>query len=145
MEFTAKIIAQYLGGQVDGDENVTVSSVSKIENGKKGTLTFLSNLKYTPYIYTTEASIVLVNKDFKPEKPVKTTLIRVDNAYECLARLLQLYEQSIAKPIGVEQPSFVAVWNSLTEFISARLHTLQKALNWVKTSKFIRRFISVRM
>lgn len=108
MEFTAKIIAQYLGGQVDGDENVTVSSVSKIESGKKGTLTFLSNLKYTPYIYTTEASIVLVNKDFKPEKPVKATLIRVDNAYECLAKLLQLYEQSIAKPIGVEQPSFVA-------------------------------------
>ena len=108
MEFSAKIIAQYLNGQVEGDENVTVSSVSKIESGKKGTLTFLSNLKYTQYIYDTEASIVLVNKDFKPEKPVKPTLIRVDNAYECLARLLQLYQQSIPQPQGIEQPSYVS-------------------------------------
>ena len=117
MEFTAKIIAQYLGGTVEGDENVAVSSVSKIESGKKGTLSFLSNLKYTHYLYTTEASIVLVNKDFKPEKPVKPVLIRVDNAYDSLAKLLQLYQQSVAQPIGVEQPSFVAQGVELKEGI----------------------------
>ena len=106
MEFSAKIIAQYLNGQVEGDENVTVSSVSKIESGKKGTLTFLSNLKYTQYIYDTEASIVLVNKDFKPEKPVKPTLIRVDNAYECLAKLLQLY-QNYHHPVLLNESSIL--------------------------------------
>ncbi len=107
MEFSAKIIADYLHGTIEGDENVVVNNVSKIEDGKPGTLTFLSNLKYTPYLYTTQASIVLVNKDFKPEKPVSATLIRVDNAYECLASLLQLYSNSKVVPSGIEQPSFI--------------------------------------
>ncbi|MBO4244457.1 MAG: UDP-3-O-(3-hydroxymyristoyl)glucosamine N-acyltransferase, partial [Bacteroidales bacterium] len=70
MEFTAKMIADYLHGEVEGDENAAVSALAKIEEAKSGELSFLSNPKYTPYIYTTQASIVLVNKDFKPEQPV---------------------------------------------------------------------------
>ncbi len=108
MEFTAKIIAQYLNGEVEGDENATVSSLSKIEEGQPGTLTFLSNEKYAHYIYDTKASIVLVNKSFVAEHPIKATLVRVENAYESLSMLLQLYAQSLPQPSGIEQPSFVA-------------------------------------
>lgn len=109
MEFTAKMIADLLHGTVDGDENAKVSSFSKIEEGKPGTLTFLSNMKYSSYIYTTQASIVLVNNDFVPEKPISATLLRVPNAYEALAKLMQIYNQTIAsRPQGIEQPSFIA-------------------------------------
>ena len=109
MEFTAKMIADLLHGTVDGDENAKVSSFSKIEEGKPGTLTFLSNMKYSPYIYTTQASIVLVNNDFVPEKPISATLLRVPNAYEALAKLMQIYNQTISsRPQGIEQPSFIA-------------------------------------
>ncbi|MBO7596620.1 MAG: UDP-3-O-(3-hydroxymyristoyl)glucosamine N-acyltransferase, partial [Bacteroidales bacterium] len=101
MEFTAKMIADYLHGEVDGDENASVSALAKIEEAKSGELSFLSNPKYTPYIYTTQASIVLVNKDFKPEQPVKATLVRVENSYDCLAQLLTLYQQSKPQPQGV--------------------------------------------
>ena len=88
MEFTVQQIADYLKGIVEGDGGLKVSELSKIEEGRPGTLTFLSNPKYTQYIYTTQASACLVNKDFVAEQPLTTTLIRVDNAYECLARLL---------------------------------------------------------
>lgn len=115
MEFTAKMIADYLHGEVEGDENASVSALAKIEEAKSGELSFLSNPKYTPYIYTTQASIVLVNKDFKPEQPVKATLVRVENSYDCLAQLLTLYQQSKPQPQGVEQPSFVAEGVDLPE------------------------------
>ena len=108
MEFTAKIIAQYLHGEVEGNENAVVSSLSKIEEGQPGTLSFLSNEKYAHYIYDTNASIVLVNKSFVAERPIKATLIRVENAYESLSMLLQLYAQSLPQPSGIEQPSYVA-------------------------------------
>jgi len=91
MEFTARQIAQYLGGAVDGDGNATVNTFAKIEEGQPGALSFLSNSKYTHFLYSTKSSIVLVNKDFKPEQPVSATLVRVDNAYESLARLMSLY------------------------------------------------------
>lgn len=91
MNFTAKQIAEFLGGTVDGDVNASVSTFAKIEEGVPGALSFLSNAKYTPYLYTTQSSIVLVNRDFKPEQPVSPTLIRVDNAYESLAKLMTLY------------------------------------------------------
>ena len=91
MEFTAKQIAEFLGGTVDGNENAAVHTFAKIEEGAEGALSFLSNVKYTQYIYTTKASVVLVNKDFKPEQPVSATLVRVDNAYESLAKLMSLY------------------------------------------------------
>lgn len=109
MEFTAKMLAGLLQGTVDGDENATVSDFSKIEDGRPGTLTFLSNMKYSGYIYDTKASIVLVNNDFKPEKPIKATLLRVPNAYEALAKLMQMYNDATAKrPQGIEQPCSIA-------------------------------------
>jgi len=90
MKFSARTIASFLKGEIEGNPDVEVSGVSKIEEGRPGTLSFLSNPKYTPYIYQTEASIVLVNRTFVPEKPVKATLIKVDNAYEAFASLLDM-------------------------------------------------------
>ena len=101
MEFSALQIATLLGGTVEGDQNVLVSNYSKIEEGKPGTLSFLANPKYESYIYETNASIVLVNKDFEPEKEIKATLIKVNNAYECVAKLLTLYEMSKPKKTGI--------------------------------------------
>ena len=91
MEFTAKQIADFLGGTVDGNENAAVHTFAKIEEGVPGALSFLSNVKYTQYLYSTKSSIVLINKDFKPEQPISATLVRVDNAYESLAKLMSLY------------------------------------------------------
>ena len=82
MEFTAKQIAEFVQGKVEGDENATINTFAKIEDGKKGAISFLSNPKYTHFLYDTESSIVLVNNDLVLEQPVKTTLIRVENAYE---------------------------------------------------------------
>ena len=107
MEFKAKDIAALLRGVVEGDGEVTVNNVSKIEEGKPHTLAFLANPKYEQYIYTTEASIVLVNKDFQPAQPVKCTLIKVDSAYDAIATLLQMYESMRQRPTGIEQPSFI--------------------------------------
>ncbi|MDR0962569.1 MAG: UDP-3-O-(3-hydroxymyristoyl)glucosamine N-acyltransferase [Mediterranea sp.] len=101
MNFTAKQIASYLHGEIIGDEQATVSTFVKIEEGVQGALTFLSNPKYTPYIYTTQASIVLVNRSFVPEGEVKATLIKVDDAYQSLAQLLSLYQQNRPRRYGV--------------------------------------------
>lgn len=103
MNFTAETIAQFLKGTVDGDPASSVSDVAKIEEGREGALSFLANPKYEKYIYDTKASIVIVNKDFKPEKPVNSTLIRVENAYESFAALLNLYEQSKPRKSGVDK------------------------------------------
>ena len=108
MEFSAKQIAAYIQGEIVGDENATVHTFAKIEEGVPGALSFLSNPKYTPYIYETKSSIVLVNKDFVPEHEIKATLIKVDNAYDSLARLLNLYEQSKPKKQGIDPLAFVA-------------------------------------
>jgi len=108
MEFSAKQIAAYLKGEVVGDENATVHTFAKIEEGVPGAISFLSNPKYTSYIYETESSIVLVNNTFEPEHEVKATLIKVDNAYESLAQLLTLYEASKPKKFGIDPLAFVA-------------------------------------
>jgi UDP-3-O-[3-hydroxymyristoyl] glucosamine N-acyltransferase len=108
MEFTAQQIADFLRGEIQGDPLVKVSNFSKIEEGKPGTLTFLSNPKYTHYIYDCEASIVLVNKDFAPEKDVKSTLIRVEDAYQALALLLTLVDQAKPKKTGVSPLAFIS-------------------------------------
>lgn len=92
MEFSIKQIADFLNAEIVGDATLKLNNLSKIEEGVPGTLTFLSNPKYTNYIYTTKASACLVSRDFVPEKPLKTTLIKVDNPYECLAKLLSLVE-----------------------------------------------------
>lgn len=102
MEFTAKQIADFIGGKVEGDANATVHTFAKIEEGKTGAISFLSNPKYTQYIYDSESSIILINEDVELSKPVKATLIRVKNAYECVAKLLQLYESSKPKKKGID-------------------------------------------
>jgi len=108
MEFKAKDIAAYLNGEIVGDGDVIVSDVSKIEEGKPGTLAFLSNPKYESYIYNTAASIVLVNKSFEPKKNIPATLIKVDDAYQGFASLLDLYIQTKKEnKKGIEQPSFI--------------------------------------
>lgn len=108
MEFTAKQIADYIGGRVEGDEQATVHTFAKIEEGKEGAISFLSNPKYTHYIYDTQASIVLVNEDLQLEKPVSTTLIRVKNAYECVAKLMQMYAASLPKKKGIDPLAFIS-------------------------------------
>ena len=101
MEFSAKQIAEFIHGVIVGDENATVHTFAKIEEGVPGAISFLSNPKYTHYIYETKSTIVLVNKDFEPERPVNATLIKVDNAYESVAKLLTLYEMSKPKKTGI--------------------------------------------
>ena len=108
MEFSAKQIAGFIQGTVEGDENTTVSTFAKIEEGVPGTLSFLANPKYTSYIYETQSSIVLVNKELVLEKEIKPTLIRVDNPYEAVAKLLALYEMSKPKKTGIDSLAFVA-------------------------------------
>jgi len=110
MVFTAKQIAGILGGTIDGDADVKVGNFSKIEEGKPGTLTFLANLKYTAFIYNTNASIALVNNDFTPEKalPETLTLIRVPNAYMALATLMDMVSGAKTPKQGIEQPAFVS-------------------------------------
>jgi UDP-3-O-[3-hydroxymyristoyl] glucosamine N-acyltransferase len=101
MVFTAQQIADYLKGKVEGDSTVEVNDFSKIEEGRQGTISFLSNAKYAHYIYECEASIVLVNKEFQLEKAVKPTLIRVDNAYESLAHLMSLVQKATTTKTGI--------------------------------------------
>lgn len=108
LSYTAEQIASVLNGTVEGDPTVIVNSFSKIEEGKPGSLTFLANPKYTNYIYSTEASVVLVNNDFKSEHPVKATLVRCANAYASLAILLDMVEKSKPVKKGIEAMSFVA-------------------------------------
>lgn len=108
LSFTAEQIATVLNGTIEGDPSVVVNNFSKIEEGKPGTLTFLANPKYTNYIYTTEASVVLVNNDFVADQPVKATLVRCANAYAALAILLNMVESMKPKKMGVEPMSFIA-------------------------------------
>ena len=109
MEFTAGQLAAMINGTVEGDANVAVNTYSKIEEAQKGSLTFLANPKYTHYIYSTEASIVLVRNDFEAEQKVKATLIRVEDPYATLAQLLNMAEQmQNPRKSGIEQPSFVS-------------------------------------
>ena len=108
MIFTATQIAGILNGEVDGDENVEVSKLAKIEEGTKGSLTFLSNPKYTSYIYSTAASITIVDKSFVPENKITTTLIRVDDAYKAFSQLLEYYNSVKMNKTGIEQPSFIS-------------------------------------
>ncbi|MDO4934220.1 MAG: UDP-3-O-(3-hydroxymyristoyl)glucosamine N-acyltransferase, partial [Prevotella sp.] len=95
-------------GRVEGNPTATVHTFAKIEEGIKGAISFLSNQKYTHYIYETESSIVLINDDVVLDKPVSTTLIRVKNAYECVARLLQMYEAAKPKKKGTASLAFIS-------------------------------------
>lgn len=107
MVFTAQQIAGYTGGIVDGDPDATISTFAKIEEGKEGALSFLANPQYEQYIYETESSVVLVNKDFQPSQKVSATLVRVENAYESVAKLLQLYQSMQQKRVGIDSLAFI--------------------------------------
>lgn len=108
MEFTAKQIASFINGRIEGDENAKINTFAKIEEGKPGAISFLSNPKYTHYIYDTKSSVVLINDDVELTQPVSATLIRVKNAYECVAKLLQLYQSYIPKKTGVSPMAFIS-------------------------------------
>ena len=102
MEFTARQIAEMIDGRVEGNENAAVNSFAKIEEGREGAISFLSNPKYTHFLYDTRSTIVLVNEDLELERPVSATLIRVKNAYEAVARLLQLYDSMKPRKTGID-------------------------------------------
>ena len=108
MKFTAAQIAGILEGEVEGNPEVVVSKLSKIEEGIPESLSFLSNPKYTQYIYTTKASAVIVDKNFKAENEINTTLIRVDDAYKSFSKLLEYYNQVKMNKTGIEQPVFIS-------------------------------------
>lgn len=108
MEFTAAQIAEALGGTVEGNADIKVSNLSKIDDGKAGTVSFLANPKYTKYIYNTKADVVIVNNDFKADKPLSVTLVRVENAYNCFSRLLDMYAQARLHKVGVSPQAAIA-------------------------------------
>ncbi|MFQ3332562.1 MAG: UDP-3-O-[3-hydroxymyristoyl] glucosamine N-acyltransferase [Thalassomonas sp.] len=105
MKFTAQQIAKILNGDIVGKTDIEVSSLAKIEEGKKGDLCFLSNEKYTPHIYTTKASVVIVNSSFNPEKEISTTLIKVEDAYTSFSQLLELYNKMQFNKVGISEKS----------------------------------------
>lgn len=108
MEFSVQTIAEFLQGEIEGNPDIKVSDVSKIEEGKPGTLCFLANPKYEKYLYTTQASVVIVNKDLVLTDKVSCTLIRVPDAYQAFASLLELYDSFKPQKKGIEAPSFVS-------------------------------------
>ena len=108
MKFTAEQIAGILEGEVVGNPNAEVSQLSKIEEGYEGSLTFLANPKYLNYIYTTKASVTIVNNTFVPDAPLTTTLIKVEDAYASFSKLLEFYNEVKLNKSGIEQPSFIA-------------------------------------
>ncbi len=108
MEFTASQIANLLEGEVEGNPEIAVYKLAKIEEGEKGSLTFLANPKYTSYIYSTEASVTIVNKDFVPEQELSTTLIKVDDAYKSFSKLLEYYNKVKLNKTGLEDPVFIS-------------------------------------
>lgn len=108
MEFTARQIADFVNGTVEGNAETKVTTFAKIEEGRTGAISFLSNPKYTHYLYDTQSSVVLVNNDLQLEHPVEATLIRVDNAYECVARLLQMYESMKPRKKGIHLQACIA-------------------------------------
>nr|WP_121270002.1 UDP-3-O-(3-hydroxymyristoyl)glucosamine N-acyltransferase [Pedobacter schmidteae] len=110
MQFTAKQISEFIDGTIEGDENVGVTELSKIENGKTGSLCFLSNPKYESYLYQTNASVVIVGRDFAPSQPISSTLIKVADPYSAFSVLLDKYNEVVNQSntqVGIEQPSFI--------------------------------------
>lgn len=116
MEFTVKQIATLLEGEVAGNDALAITGLAKIEEGQPGDISFLSNLKYEPHLYTTQASAVIVDRSFEPKKPVVSALIFVENSYSAFTRLLEEYnrQQSLGR-VGVEQPSYVGEGSRLGE------------------------------
>ena len=138
MEFTAKQIAEFVGGHVEGNENASVHTFAKIEEGTPGALSFLSNPKYTHYLYETKSSVVLINEDVELEKAVEVTLVRVKNAYESVARLLQLYESmKPTKKVSTPKPAFLPARRSVRMSSSVPLQSSATEQSSVMARKFI--------
>jgi len=114
MEFTAKFLAQLLKGTVDGNPDAVATKMAKIESGKPGTLSFFANPKYEPYVYSSKAAILIVNKDFQPKEPVSATLVRVENAYSAVAELLNYVSKKQQK--ARRHRSLFAHWYWSTKF-----------------------------
>ncbi len=108
MEFSAEMIAAFLGGEITGDKDAKVNTVSSIEEGKEGSLAYLINPRYEPFIYTTKASIVLVDKSFVPSGPISSTLIAVEDAGSCILKLLEMYSAARPKKSGVSKMASIA-------------------------------------
>ena len=108
MEFTARQIADIIQGEIEGNPEIKVTYVSKIEEGKKGTISFLANPKYTSYIYDTQASIVIINKTLKLEKETRATLIKVEDAYSAFAHLLEVYNKISQNKAGISKNASIA-------------------------------------
>ena len=115
MEFTAEMIAGFLGGDVVGDKNAAVHTVSSIEAGKAGSLAYLTNPKYEPWLYTTQASIVLVDRSFEPSQPVAATLVKVDNAAACVVKLLEMYNAAKPRRKGISPRASISEKASVGE------------------------------
>ena len=115
MEFTAEMIAGFLGGDIVGDKTVKVHTVSSIEEGKAGSMAYLVNPKYEPFLYTTEASIVLVDRSFTPQREVKPTLVKVDDAGAAVLRLLEMYNAARPQKKGVSERASISPEASLGE------------------------------
>jgi len=118
MEFTAAQIAEFLKGTVEGDPQIKVFNLSKIDEGKPGTLSFLANPKYTSFIYTTAASVIVVNSDFIATQPVTRTLIRVADAYSAFATLLEMFDQSKSSQSGISKQASIATTAKMGEHVS---------------------------
>jgi len=112
MELTAQTISDHLGGEIVGDPQIKVNSVARIEQGKPGNLCFLANPKYEQYLYTTKASIVLINKSFEPTAPVSSTLVKVDDAYQAIASLLDLFNTLKAQQKSGRSFSAKIAWSA---------------------------------
>ncbi len=108
MEFTIRQVAALLDGDVSGDDSLTISNLAKIEEAQSGSISFLANLKYEAFLYTTHASAVIVDKSFVPKSPVSAVLIRVSDAYLAFTRLLEEYHKQLSfSRVGIEEPSFI--------------------------------------
>src|SRR6186713_2737952 len=108
MEFTTQQIAGLLNGQIEGNADVKISKLSKIEEGVPGSISFLANPKYIPYLYTTKASLVIINKDFELTSPTSATLVRVGSADAAFAKLLEMYNQVKLNKTGISNQSFIS-------------------------------------
>src|SRR5688500_1160369 len=107
MQISAAALCQLLKGTLEGNPDTVVDSVAKIEEGHSRALSFLANPKYEHHVYTTEAGIVLIHRDLKLEKPVRSTLIRVDDPYAAFTMILSQYVAQANNKVGIEEPSFI--------------------------------------
>lgn len=144
MEFTAEMIAGFLGGQVAGDKEAKVHTVSSIEEGEPGALTYLTNPKYEKHLYKTRASIVLVNKDFTPSEPVTATLIKVEDTGAAVLKLLQMYQAAKPRKQGISERASISERATLAKIVTWAISPLsRREPASAPTAKSIPRSISV--